>query len=551
MVAAGDMTDDPQEIKLILQGLESRDEGVRNSVAWKIQRVASGEDELVVAEVVRHLCDAHPPVRRSAFQTLKEVVPRDCDVVLPLLLSRTATAHADARLDVLRALQHFADGERRGDARVIKALVARLNDAEARVRAQALRSLAKCAVVDDDHVVMKVLERLEDVDEHVRAAVAEALSSIASPENPKVLPCLAQLCRNTRPPPQRETLREGACMAIASFCALGDVEGIEIIGECVHPEHLQASKAAMTALRKISKGLDGGSRHSAVEVAVKALCHPELEVRNLATEVLEDLALTRSDTSDPSLLEGQWSGGRIKGSQILWEATEEVSDFELKGRSVIHTRRHKVNSAWARLVTPQCLRWDSGDEWHKIEEELPEALPTLSLAALEASPTPEVVGSAAQADRQDIDADTFPALANEEVSDASYVVAAVAAQFHSQEPAVRKSAVLAIPCVAKSSSSRCRDMAVEVLLPMMQDESVDVRLATVNSLLKVAPKGHYDAIAAMAVRLEDQEVSKDCRHGYSVGMSAARALKKMVTCREDLVKIAQELKFQGPSIRGF
>lgn len=26
-----------------------------------------------MAEVVRHLCDAHPPVRRSAFQTLKEV----------------------------------------------------------------------------------------------------------------------------------------------------------------------------------------------------------------------------------------------------------------------------------------------------------------------------------------------------------------------------------------------------------------------------------------------------------------------------------------------
>ena len=23
----------------------------------------------------------------------------------------------------------------------------------------------------------------------------------------------------------------------------------------------------------------------------------------------------------------------------------------------------------ARLVTPQCLRWDSGDEWHKIEED--------------------------------------------------------------------------------------------------------------------------------------------------------------------------------------
>eukprot|EP00438_Fugacium_kawagutii_P001617 Skav204371 [mRNA] locus=scaffold866:183763:186851:- [translate_table: standard] len=95
------------------------------------------------------------------------------------------------------------------------------------------------------------------------------------------------------------------------------------------------------------------------------------------------------------------------------------------------------------------------------------------------------------------------------------------------------------------------DLAIELLLPMMQDESPDVRYATVNSLLQVAPKGHKDAIQAMTVRLEDQEVSQDCRGGYSVGVSAAKALKKMVTCREELVKIADELNFQGPSLRGF
>ncbi|CAE7251784.1 unnamed protein product [Symbiodinium pilosum] len=37
---------DPKVIKTIIKGLESRDEGERNSVAWKLRNAADGDDEL-------------------------------------------------------------------------------------------------------------------------------------------------------------------------------------------------------------------------------------------------------------------------------------------------------------------------------------------------------------------------------------------------------------------------------------------------------------------------------------------------------------------------
>jgi len=519
---------DPQELKAILQGLDSRDEGVRNSVAWKLRTAAACEEELVVSELVRRLCDEHPPVRRCALRTLQEVVPQSCDVVLPLLLSRTGAANAESRLDVLSALQHFDGG---ADPRVAKALVARLNDAEARVRAKALRCLANCGVRNEDQVVMKVLERLEDVDFHVRLAAAEALPSLADRQNYKVLPCLAQLCRNQRPPPQRENLMEGACLAIAKWCYRGDIEGIDLIGGCIRAEHIQASKAALKALPLIS--LSG--QHQSLELAAQALNHPEFEIRELATEVLVQLLPTDLSTSigDGHIFQGTWSGGRIQGSTIFWGDTS--SSVTIKSKSILLTQSGDADASatcWARLLTPDRLCWDFPErcEWRRVSEEAP-VLPSLSMAAMEES-----------AERPD-----DPSEKASPLQDPCYAVVAVAAQFRAQEADVRKSAVRAIPRVAGPN----QELAVELLLPMMQDESADVRFAAVNSLLQVSPKGHPDALAAMTVRLEDQEVSKDCRGGYSVGVSAAKALKKMVTCREELVKIADELNFQGPSLRGF
>ncbi|CAJ1352882.1 unnamed protein product [Effrenium voratum] len=84
------------------------------------------------------------------------------------------------------------------------------------------------------------------------------------------------------------------------------------------------------------------------------------------------------------------------------------------------------------------------------------------------------------------------------------------------EPRVRRAAVLAVPRVAGKGCQA----AVEVLIPPLEDESVDVRVAAVKSLLLVAEKGDPRAIAALTVRLEDQEVSKERGHQGGQGLEA-------------------------------
>ena len=56
----------------------------------------------VVAELVKRLCDEHPPVRRSALLCLTELVPR-CDVAVALLLFRSTTANAQGSRDAQRS----------------------------------------------------------------------------------------------------------------------------------------------------------------------------------------------------------------------------------------------------------------------------------------------------------------------------------------------------------------------------------------------------------------------------------------------------------------
>ncbi|CAE8606590.1 unnamed protein product [Polarella glacialis] len=118
---------------------------------------------------------------------------------------------------------------------------------------------------------------------------------------------------------------------------------------------------------------------------------------------------------------------------------------------------------------------------------------------------------------------------------------------NNKDATVRQTAVVAVPRVAGRG---CR-AAIECLLQVMQDESVAVRLAAVESLAAVAQVGDTLAIEALRVRLEDQERAKESPSGKPVGpcvgMCAAKALKKLVTSREELVQIASKLKFTGSS----
>ncbi|CAE8735085.1 unnamed protein product [Polarella glacialis] len=546
---------DPEVVKCVARGLDSRDEELRMAAIAGMPLVGDGDDELVVAQLVRRLADCHPPVRRAALKALCEVVPVGNQVAVQLLVGRAGSPSIDVRLAVLDGLRQVAC---RGDATATEAVLERLDDAEARVRAAAVHTLADLAAsCDSDEVITQVALRLEDVDPAVRASVSEALPHLASSGNRKVLQCLSHCCRSMRPPPHRESIREAACWALAKFAQKGDGQAIAVICESIDENYPQAAAGALRALVEVS--LPGDL--AAIDAAAAALAHKEQLTRDIALEVLEKLA-DRGAAAPPASLaafaivfEGSWTGGSIKGSKIFWNCdNQQVTPFELRGRSILSTScvdsEGRTFPCWARLDAYGRLRWDFGEDWLRStepadsEELETTSLPALCGAALIPAKSPDELSPRldAVAESQEV--------ASEDVGDA-YAVAAVAALLKSKDATVRQTAVVAVPRVAGRG---CR-AAIECLLQVMQDESVAVRLAAVESLAAVAQVGDTLAIEALRVRLEDQERAKESPSGKPVGpcvgMCAAKALKKLVTSREELVQIASKLKFTGPSMRGF
>lgn len=460
-----------------------------------------------------------------------------------MLIGRAGSSSPDARFEVTSALEHFAE---RGDRRVLTALIDRLEDAEGSVRARAISALSTVSEPDDDEVLVQVLGRLLDSEASVRAAVAEALPSLASQENRKVWTYLTQALRNFRPPPQREDLKEAACRALTKFVSHGDVEAIDLIAECIDAEYPQATVAALRALVEVAPCGD----LNALEAAAKALGHQEVRTQEISMEVLERLADRGAEPASATVataFEGSWTGAVIKGKKIFWNSDDLITEFEVKGRSIISTvcvdKKGCELPCWGRLNASGVLRWDFGAEWVRSQDGA-STLPSLSPAAM-TLPPPQDAGEVPASPSRTSEVDDAPALDQKVIGDA-FAVAAVAAHFKSEDPAIRKTAIRALQRVAGKG---CKP-AIEVLMPLMQDEVADVRLAAVESLVMIAQKGDQTAIQALAVRLEDQEVSKDCPRGQSVGVRAAKALKRLAT-REELEEIAQGLKFQGPSLRGF
>ncbi|CAE7393822.1 unnamed protein product [Symbiodinium sp. CCMP2592] len=398
---------DPKVIKTIVKGLESRDEGERNSVAWKLLAAADGGDELVIAELLRRLGDEHPPVRRAAARTLREVVPKDAELAIPLLIGRTGSSSPDARFEVTSALEHFAE---RGDRRVLSALLDRLEDAEGSVRARAISALSAVSEPDDDAVLVQVCGRLLDSESFVRAAVAEALPSLASPENRKVWTYLTQALRNFRPPPQREDLKEAACRALTRFASHGDVEAIDLIGECIDAEYPQATIAALRALVEVAPCGD----LNALEAAAKALGHQEVRTQEIAMEVLERLAdrgVEPASAPRATAFEGSWTGAVIKGQKIFWNAEDLITEFEVKGRSIISTvcvdKKGQELPCWGRLNASGVLRWDFGAEWVRSQDGA-STLPSLSPAAM-TLPPPQDAGEVPASPSRTSEVDDAPA----------------------------------------------------------------------------------------------------------------------------------------------
>lgn len=556
---------DPEVVRLVARGLESRSEELRAAAVRGLPLVADGDDELVVAQLVRRIADERPPVRRAALAAMKEVIPRGNDVAVLLLCSKAGGPVMEVRLIVLEALRYMA---RRGDEAAIAEISARLQDGEAAVRAAAVAALADVASFDDPQSIAKVILRLEDVDEGVRKAVAEAVPRLAGPGNPKAMECLAYCCRSMRPPPHRENTRKSACLCLAKFAEKGDPQAIALMCESIHRDYPEVTAIALRLLLEVAPR----GHHAAIEGAASALCHREAKSRDIATEVLEQLT-ENPKAPQPALasvaahveLEGRWSGGSIKGRKIFWDDGGLISTFQLNGSTLTTTCEDAYKRRFpsrAQLDAQGRLHWDFGAVWQRLAEassaraltnnpkELPAANSTKELGWSKPAQLQEK--AAAKASESDPETNKLQLAVHissksqvyEEEADYQsdyYALACVAAHFNHKAESVREAAVVALPRVAGSCPA-----TVEALIPMLKDESVKVRFAAIESIAAVAEPGDWQAINALTASLSDQGQIKDQSaerpNSRTVGLHAARVLKQLVPAREDLERIVASLK---------
>mmetsp|Transcript_17712 Transcript_17712/g.41587 ORF Transcript_17712/g.41587 Transcript_17712/m.41587 type:complete len:591 (+) Transcript_17712:735-2507(+) len=528
-------------VRFVARALESKYPEARAAAAEALAAVTNQSTDLLVAQLVRRVVDDRAPVRKDAIRALHKVLPHGHPKAVEELVEHIDKEDPNVRKTVVEALQGFGN---RGDEIAARGIVSRLQDEEAIVRAAAVKAIAEVAPFNNGEYITRVCLALEDDDRTVREAVAEALPKVADPQSRIAIQCLTHCIRNTMKYPKCENTRESACRALARWARSGSEEVVYVICGTICQEHPQATVAALRTLPLVAQRGD----HAAIDGVASALSHKQQRTRDIAAEVLEQLAdrgtVAPASSSTATRFEGRWTGGTIKGSKIIWDESDMITPFEVRNGRILTTvcmdKKGRKFPSWARLDPYDCLRWDFGADWNRVldpRNQVPQNARTQQLEhqifGEQESPAPlqGVFGPDANEVKSEVD-----------IGDV-YAAAAVAAHFKSDDEAVRQAAVAALPRVVGKGSKA----ALDVLLPMMTDEAVLVRLAAVESLAAIAERDDARAIEALKVRLEDQERLA----GSSVGMTAAKVLKKLVSRKEDLACIASALRFCGPSSRGF
>lgn len=554
-----------EAVKFVAKGLEAKMPEARAAAVEGLGLVTGGPPSaLLVGQIARRIIDDRAPVRKDAIMALRKAVPSGHPLAVEELAGHIDKPDSGVRRAVIEALRGFAS---RGDEVAALALATRLWDEEPSIRAAAVGAVAEVAPLNNDDYITRVCLCLEDGDKAVREAVAEALPQIADPLNRTAIQCLTHCVRNTMKYPKRENTREAACRALAKWAERGSEEAVYVLCGTICPEHPQATVAALRALPLVARPGD----RAAIDGAAAALAHGEQRVRDVSAEVLEQLAdrgnVAPASASNATVFEGRWTGGTIKGQKIVWEHGDVITPFEVRPGHILTTvcvdSKGRRYPAWARLDAYDRLRWDFGADWNRVLDQKAEAAPQGALLdeanartlALERQIFGEPGGGEPQAPLPTKQESTSEAQqeqqgGKQDVGDI-YAVAAVAAHFKSTDEVVRQAAIAALPRVVGKGNQA----ALDALLPMMTDEAVLVRFAAVDGLVAMAAKDDTRAVEALRIRLEDQERLTDKETGNpvgnTVGMNAAKALKRLVGSREELARIVSSLSFSGPSLRGF
>eukprot|EP00439_Symbiodinium_sp_Y106_P060375 s1668_g8.t3 len=188
--------------------------------------------------------------------------------------------------------------------------------------------------------------------------------------------------------------------------------------------------ATVAALRALVEVAPCGDLN-ALEAAAKALGHQEVRTQEIAMEVLERLADRGAEPASApraTAFEGSWTGAVIKGQKIFWNSEDLITEFEVKGRSIISTvcvdKKGQELPCWGRLNASGVLRWDFGAEWVRSQDGA-STLPSLSPAAM-TLPPPQDAGEVPASPSRTSEVDDVPACDQKVIGDAFAVAACLA-----------------------------------------------------------------------------------------------------------------------------
>lgn len=282
-------TRDEQFLQPLLQTLRDSNAHAREGGAAALARLGCAD---AVPHLVPLLGDAHYPVRWQAARALENLgwtPPDNANAALFAVargkIEEAAAYGVDAVEPLALVLQSGAYHQRReavaglsriSDARVVRALLVALRDADDQVRSAAAVALCRIADPDSTEALVKALK---DPHKQVRAVAAQGLGQFGGPN---VVTPLLGVMRD----PNWE-VREAACLALGR---LADPRGFEPLIQALKDGDREVREAAVRGLTQLND-------KRAIGPLVLALVDEQDSVRQLALAALGGLD-TRWEISD-------------------------------------------------------------------------------------------------------------------------------------------------------------------------------------------------------------------------------------------------------------
>jgi len=257
---------DASAVAAIAARVGDRDRPVRTAALSAIQKIPLPGDPVAVDAVVGQLAHDQWDWRQQATKALDVVVVKGDPYAIEAVVHQLESCRDEVRKAAADALPHVAS---LGDPVAVEAVAKRLENSQDFVRLAAARALVAVAEPGDHNVAVALAARLAHEDPNVRAIATRALRDMGKPENLPIV--LAHL---DHPAP---SVRRSSLLA-AKEIGRNDEDTINAVAASLQDDNASVRSEAVSVLANLSRG-SIVARKMAVVAATKVLAHADVVVQ--------------------------------------------------------------------------------------------------------------------------------------------------------------------------------------------------------------------------------------------------------------------------------